>query len=290
MNHNEKIVRSLKFVVDKYLDSKVKDPKLKVSVSKIFDIAKKSVVMSHMVDFISNDFLKQCFSLFLVYEGDSIDNAVDKVFNKKILKKITFESAEEIKTEEECDRCSEGSVECWDCDGDGDVSCAECDGEKTITCHQCDGEGEEDGETCDSCDGTGEIACEECDSTGRIECTGCYGEGTWDCTYCEGEGTKEIDSDEFPVEVELSTFIVLSDRFDSFMEKYDDDYDDNHQLKIDFSKEIMKKLEKDSDSIMSLGKSYYDDDIDEWNDQSESIATYIHELEIRHKLVSYSLV
>lgn len=290
MNHNEKIVRSLKFVVDKYLDDKVKDSKLKVSVSKISEIAKKSVVISHIVNFNSMDFLKQCFCLFLVYEGESITNAVDKVFNKEILRKLSFESADDIRTEKVCESCDEGKVDCWDCSGDGDISCGTCDGERSYTCDDCEGDGEfEDGESCNTCDGTGEISCEDCEGDGRVECHSCYGDGTWDCADCDGEGTTEFEPDEFQVEVELNTFLVLNNRFDDFMVKYDE-YDDNDELKIDFSNEIMKKIEKESDSIMPYSKSFYDEDIDEWNDQSELIATYIGELKIKNKLLSYSRV
>ena len=65
---------------------------------------------------------------------------------------------------------------------------------------------------------------------------------------------------------------------------------DDEELKMDFSREIMKKIEKESDSIMPSPKNFYDEDIDEWNDQSELIATYIGELKIKNKLLNYSRV
>jgi len=83
--------------------------------------------------------------------------------------------------------------------------------------------------------------------------------------------------------------LVLNNRFDDFINKYDD-YDDDEELKIDFSREIMKKIEKESDSIMHYSKNFYDEDIDEWNDQSELIATYTSELKIKNKLLSYSKI
>ena len=108
----------------------------------------------------------------------------------------------------ECDECRNGTVECYECDGQGDTRCNQCDGDGAEECSDCEGDGniecgECDGDGCESCDDNGSISCETCSGNGTVDCSDedcndgrvpceeCGGDGERTCGYCDGDGTVE---------------------------------------------------------------------------------------------------
>ena len=99
---------------------------------------------------------------------------------------------------ESCPNCSEGNIECEECDGSGTVKCENCDNEKFISCPECSGEGIFECKTCRG-GGKSDVVCSTCDGTGegvlgakgrRRNCPDCGGSGTErkTCDNCEGTG------------------------------------------------------------------------------------------------------
>ena len=90
-------------------------------------------------------------------------------------------------------RCSCGDGKCWHCHGDGylpcelchgsDQNCMACHGTNKVKCNSCT-RGE-----CMQCDGTLYTGiCDKCNGTGKNECNICHGTGIRLCLACEGSG------------------------------------------------------------------------------------------------------
>ena len=77
--------------------------------------------------------------------------------------------------ETSCENCSEGMIDCGDCDGNGRVhpECAPCDGTGWAITNGKMG---------------GKVECRDCGGSGRVEedCPSCQGEGYYSCTDCSG--------------------------------------------------------------------------------------------------------
>lgn len=308
MNHNEKIVRSLKFVVDKYLDDKVKDSKLSISASKIKDVTSSHSIISRIVNIHSMEYLNQVLALFLVYEGETISSAVDIVFNKGGVSKLFFETADDLITTEDCEYCGGGGeIYCENCGGDGEFQCDFCDGLGYDDCSHCEGIGSEecvecvgsgvdaDDEPCHQCDGEGNVKCYECEGESTLtcgecngdttlECQDCYGNGQIDCADCDSVGYQDLEPNEYQIEVETNGFLVLSSRFSDFISRIYD-IDDEDEANKEFSKEIMDMLSNNSESILPLSRSTDNEDVDMWSDEE---VNSLSEIEVKHKLLSYS--
>jgi len=118
----------------------------------------------------TNNLIKLFYTVFFLFEGDSLEVAQFKAENDLYYIIIQEVGDKEYK-DEECEECDgHGTVECYNCD-DGNEECYNCDGTGEV--EYGDGETHE----CEDCNGTGEVSCSTCDGEGNLECHSCDGAG-----------------------------------------------------------------------------------------------------------------
>ena len=122
---------------------------------------------------------------------------------------ILYQFLDEEMKREDCTNCSEGLINCEECQRTGKQECDICDGKKRLICKSCEGEGEI---TCTNCRGEPKVTCKTCvgldpncqvcSGTGRIEnnCEACSNSrkiecpvedcknGKVACEKCDGKG------------------------------------------------------------------------------------------------------
>lgn len=162
-------IGQLALLVKKFIEkSKKTDSKPSVSyiIERSLSISALRILLEREIK-TTNDLIELFYTVFFLFEGDSLEVAQFKAENDLYYIIIQEVGDKEYK-EEECDVCYT----------DGTLECRTCDGDRIIDCHQCDGDP-------DSIEG----GCDYCDETGKIDCDECYGDGELECYECEGAGT-----------------------------------------------------------------------------------------------------
>ena len=161
-------IGQLALLVKKFIEkSKKTDSKPSVSyiIERSLSISALRTLLEREIK-TTNDLIELFYTVFFLFEGDSLEVAQFKAENELYYIIIQEVGDKEYK-DEECDVCG----------SDGILECRTCDGDRTIDCHECGGDPDSIEGGCDWCDGTGEIDCDECYGDGELECYECEGAG-----------------------------------------------------------------------------------------------------------------
>ena len=161
------------------------------------------------------EYNKLIFVVWNMLRGLSYDEAISRLSTLNIVEIYLYTNI--MQSQEECEECyGDGNVSCSWCDGDGVVNCDECTN-GTIDCEDCDGTGEIDDEPCSTCEGGGKVRCGDCDGDGEISCSWCDN-GMVDCDNCD-EGMIEQEERTTVTMSAVRLLVEMQSQSKDFLEK-----------------------------------------------------------------------
>ena len=167
-------IGQLALLVKKFIEkSKKTDSKPSVSyiIERSLSISALRTLLEREIK-TTNDLIELFYTVFFLFEGDSLEVAQFKAENELYYIIIQEVGDKEYK-DEECSECDgDGTVECYNCN-DGNEECYNCAGTGEVDYRDYEGQDNE----CEDCNGTGEVSCSACDGEGNLECSSCDGDG-----------------------------------------------------------------------------------------------------------------